>query len=76
MSVRRTYEMTEEDLLTLLEACKPVPAIYLHCGSIATPQERVNAAWEALGNKMGFYGDTAAPINGKDDRFFTAIVKN
>lgn len=70
---RKDFEMTEEDLETLLEAMKPVPMIMLQCGEPPSQQERVNAAWKHLGDKMGFKYMTVQP-NGKGDRFFSAEV--
>ena len=49
MGARQEYEMTEEDLQIILDACKPVP--YMIIGGVAprSPQENANAAWERLG---------------------------
>ena len=54
MYPRTNYEMSEEDLKELLEACKPVP--YMVFGGIAprSPEQNANDAWERLGKKMGF----------------------
>ena len=73
MYPRTNYEMTQEDLDAILDACKPVPLIALHIGGgPRSPQERANSAWAALGKKMGFDHMTVQPT-GKGDRFFTAI---
>lgn len=72
MYPRTNYEMTEDDLKTILEACKPVPMIMLQCGTPRSPQERANDAWAALGTKMGFDHMTVQPA-GRGDRFFSAI---
>jgi len=71
MSDIKDYEMTQEDLDALLNAMKPVP--YMIIGGVAprSQQENANAAWKALGEKMGFDYMTVRP-NGKGDRFFTA----
>jgi len=71
MSDIKGYEMTQEDLDALLNAMKPVP--YMIIGGVAprSQQENANAAWKALGEKMGFDYMTVRP-NGKGDRFFTA----
>lgn len=69
---RISFEMTEADLATLMDACKPVKLIATHCGPIQSPQEKANAAWKALGDKMGFDHMTVQPIGGKGERFFTA----
>lgn len=71
--MQREYEMSEEDLRTLLAACQPVP--YLIAGGMGpmTPQESANLAWKRLGEKMGFDYSTVEPVRGKGDRFFTAV---
>lgn len=71
MTQTKEYEMTQEDLDALLNAMKPVP--YMIIGGVAprSQQENANAAWKALGEKMGFDYMTVRP-NGKGDRFFTA----
>lgn len=73
--MRKDYEMTQEDLDALLDAMKPVP--YMVIGGIvpSSPQENANAAWKALGDKMGFKHMTVRP-NGKGDRFFSAEPKD
>ncbi|WP_089177182.1 hypothetical protein [Bosea sp. AS-1] len=71
---RRDYEMTEADLKGLLDAMKPVPYIIVGGMRPASQQENANAAWEALGNRMGFEHMTVRP-NGKGDRFFSAEPK-
>jgi len=70
---RKEYEIAQEDLDKIREASKPVPYL-LGAGGVAptSPQERANAAWEALGSRMGFQYMTARPA-GKGDRFFTAV---
>lgn len=69
--MRKDFEMTSEDLQTLLDAMKPVPMIALQCGRPTSVQENANAAWAKLGKKMGFDPMTVKP-NGKGDRFFSA----
>jgi hypothetical protein len=70
---RQEYEMSEQDLDQLLEACKPVR--YMVAGGMEprSPQQNANDAWASLGRKMGFQHMTVQPISGKDNRFFTAI---
>lgn len=63
--------MMQEDLDTLLEACKPVPMIALQCGTPASPQSNANDAWKVLGEKMGFDHMTVVPSS-KGRRFFRA----
>lgn len=69
--MRKEFEMTEDQLAALLEACKPVRLIMLQCGQPSSPQENANRAWCSLGKEMGFDGMTVKPT-GKGDRFFTA----
>jgi hypothetical protein len=75
MYPRNEYEMTAEQESKLLEACRPTPAMFLSGGTPmgSSPQENANRAWQALGKEMGFDGDTAQPVHGKGQRFFTAI---
>lgn len=75
MYPRTEYEMSEADLKTILEACKPTPVISFDgVNSImGTPQENANSAWERLSKKMGFDHMTVRPIESKGQRFFTAI---
>lgn len=76
MTVRKEYEMTQAQLDTILEACKPTPALYGSGGVplFSSPQERANNAWQRLGEEMGFDYMSVQP-NGKGDRFFTALEK-
>jgi nitrogen regulatory protein PII len=73
MYPRVNYEMTQEDLDTILNSMKSVPMIMLNIGGSRSPQERANDAWEQLGKKMGFDSMTVQPIFGKGDRFFSAV---
>jgi len=72
--MRSNFEMSESDLSTLLSAMQPVPMIMLQCGSLGSTQERANAAWKELGQRLGFDHTTVQP-NGKGDRFFSAVEK-
>jgi predicted TIM-barrel fold metal-dependent hydrolase len=65
------YEMTQQDLDELLEACKPVPMIMLQCGTPRSPKQNANDAWARLGKHMGFDPMTVRPT-GQGDRFFSA----
>jgi len=71
MSESREFEMSQEQLDRILEACKPVPYIAIQCGEPTSPQENANTAWAVLGKEMGFKPMTVES-NGKGDRFFTA----
>jgi len=66
------YEMTEQDLQKLFDACKPVPYMIVGGMEPRSPQQNANDAWEALGRRMGFDYMTVRPIPGKSNRFFTA----
>ena len=72
------FEMTKEQLDTLLDACKPTPAMYLSGGEpmCGTPQENANRAWADLGKELGFEPWTVKPIQSKGRRFFTAEKSN
>lgn len=73
MYPRINYEMTEADLNAILDACKATPVMMIggYCGS--SPQENANRAWAALGEKMGFDAMTVQPVQGKGNRFFSAV---
>jgi len=75
MMPRVSYEMTEEDLKKLLDACKPTPVMYLSGGVPlgSSPQENANRAWSELGGRLGFDWNTVRPIDGKGNRFFSAV---
>jgi hypothetical protein len=64
--------MSDEDHAKLLEACKPVPAIALHCGTPKSRQENADDAWRRLGEKMGFDYKTVIP-DGPDSHDFKAV---
>jgi len=70
--MHKEFEMTEQDLEEILEACKPVPMIMQQCGMPSSPQENANRAWKRLGEKYGFDYMTVEP-SGKGQRFFSAV---
>jgi len=74
MSNTKEFEMSEDDLAKLLDACKPTPVMFLSGGvpMHRSPQENANAAWANLGKKLGFDHMTVKPVSGKGQRFFTA----
>ncbi len=65
--------MTDEELKEIIDACKPVPVMYMDGGQLlfGSRQENANYAWEKLGKKLGFKYMTVKP-NGKGNKFFTA----
>lgn len=73
---RREFEMSQEQLNKLLDACKPTPVMYLSGGIPMhnTQQENANDAWCELGQEMGFDGMSVEPSN-KGPLFFSAIAK-
>ena len=73
MMPRASYEMSKADLAKILDACKPVSMIMLQCGTPRSPQENANSAWARLGEELGFDSMTVRPIQGKGQRFFTAV---
>ena len=70
--MKTEFEMTEADMKKILDACKPVPAIMLQCGTPSSPQENANRAWESLGKRMGFKHMTVEPVRSKGQLFFKA----
>lgn len=75
MYPRTNYEMTEADHVTLIEACKATPVMFLSGGQPMSdsPQQNANRAWAELGKRMGFDSETVQPISGKGTRFFSAV---
>ena len=73
MYLRINYEVTEEEIKKILDACKPVPYMVVGGIPLSSPQENANRAWAALGKEKGFDHMTVQPIAGKGHRFFTAV---
>lgn len=75
--MRQEFEMTQEQFDKLMDACKPVPVMYLSGGQpmFTSPQDRANDAWERLGNELGFDHMTVRPVEGKSNKFFTAELR-
>ena len=74
--MRTNYEMTEAELVIILDACKPTPVMYLSGGRplCNTQQENANQAWKLLGDTYGFDHMTVQPT-GQGDRVFSAEPK-
>jgi hypothetical protein len=70
--MRKEFEMTDEQLAKLLDACKPVPCIMIGDYVPSSPQENANRAWKALGEELGFDYMSVRPTDGKGFNFFTA----
>ena len=71
---RQEYELSDDDFAALMDASKPTPAMWLSDGTpmSGTPQENANRAWSQLGGRLGFKPMTVRPIDGKDQKFFSA----
>ena len=69
--MKKEYRMTQEDMNVILEAGQPAVCIALQCGAPQSRQEKANAAWAKLGEKMGFQPFTVRP-SPKGELFFTA----
>jgi hypothetical protein len=72
---RQQYEMSQEQLDTILKAGKPVMYLIANGTGPTSPQASANAAWVSLGREMGFDGMTVEPVPGAGDRVFTATSK-
>ena len=75
--MRKQFEMSQDQLDELLDACKPTPVMYLTGGvpMFKTPQENANYAWKKLGKELGFDHMTVKPA-GSDQKSFTAEASN
>ena len=70
--MRKEFEMTENQLKELTEACKPAHYMIIGDAMPSSPQENANRAWEKLGREIGFKHMTVQPIRGKGVEYFTA----
>jgi len=70
---RSNYEMSEDQLAKLIEACKPVPYIMVGGLPPTSTQENANNGWSNLGLQMGFDSTTVQPRRGFDTKHFSAI---
>lgn len=73
MAERVEYKLTIQELETLLDACKHVPAMMVGEYITSSPQENANRAWAKLGKEKGFDSFSVQPVKGKGPEFFTAI---
>lgn len=69
--MRIKYTITDGQLKTLMDACRPVAYICIGGREPASPQENANNAWKRLGEEVGFKWDTVEP-SGSDPKMFTA----
>lgn len=74
--MKQQFEMTEDELKELYDACKPTPVMYLSGGTpmFNTPQENANHAWKKLADKYGFIWDSVEGV-GSDQKQFLATPK-
>lgn len=70
--MKAEFKMTQADLDTIKEASKAVMYIVFDGQEPRPPQQNVNAAWAALGRKMGFKLMTVEALPSKGERFFLA----
>ncbi len=71
--MRKKYTMNDEQYNRLLAACVPVAQQDRDGKPVLAPSTlRVNTAWIALGEELGFDAGTVAP--GSNDHEFTADV--
>ena len=70
--MRKEYELTNEELETLLNASKPTRYMVIGGVEPRSPQENANSAWASLGAKRGFDHMTVRAVPGKGEKFFTA----
>ena len=73
MSTRIDYEMNQEQLDKILEACKPTRCMMIGGVLPLSPQENANRVWASLGKVMGFDSLTVEPSE-KGNRFFSAVA--
>jgi len=69
----KEYELTEEELKAILDACRAQPVIKIGNHWNGDTQESVNRAWQSLAAKRGFVWDSCQPVSGKGQRFITAV---
>ena len=69
------YELTQEDLDSVLEASEPTRYMVIGGVEPRSPQENANAAWQRLADKYGFVWDTVGPVSGKGQCFITAEAR-
>jgi hypothetical protein len=70
-TMKKRFEMSDEQLAKIIDACKPVPYMVIGGQPPRSQQENANAAWAALGNEMGFKHMTVERC-GEDDKVFMA----
>lgn len=70
---RREFELSQEQLDKLLKASEPVPYVIIGGVEPPHPQQNANAAWQELAAEMGFQWETVEPVEGKDQKFISAI---
>jgi hypothetical protein len=71
--MRSNFTMSAAQHAKLLEAMKPVPAMWIG-GPPRSVQQSANDAWIALGQEMGFDGMTVRGIPGGSEYEFSAEV--
>ena len=69
--MRKTFTMSVTQLNQLLDAMRPVPAMWIG-GPPRSVQQNANDAWIALGQEMGFDGMTVRRVPGSSPLDFSA----
>lgn len=69
--MRTTFTMNAEQHAKLLDAMRPVPAMWIG-GPPRSVQQNANDAWCALGREMGFDGMTVRGVPGGSEYEFSA----
>lgn len=72
--MRKQYRLNDAQFKTLMDACRPTPAMWGSGGAplFSTPQENANRVWKDLGNEMGFVWNSCRDAGTGDQRDFTA----
>jgi len=73
--VEKKYEMTQEELDQLMEACKPVPYMVMNGVEPSSPEENANRVWGRLAKKYKFDPKTPRPADGGNQFFFAESVE-
>lgn len=72
---RQTFTMTAEQYAKMLQLSRPTAYLVMGGRPPMSVQERMNRAWDELGDEMGFIGSSARAIGSGDPKRFSAIPK-
>ena len=68
----KEFQLSETDYNLLMDASKPVPYMIVGGFEPTSPRQKAEEQWKRIGKEMGFKWETARPVRGKSDIFFTA----